>query len=263
MPLKWDLQNENFEYFFLEQSMLMSERQKDLLPPTLLYKIFTKGNRVNSKSTSKLSFIEKIFILVRSLNKRWVLMIEDDEKGMTAEDFFKYKELTKRRNYTSENAEDFNSEGGFVLADNELFETFHRLNCLSVSPAYNYLIKAKTKTKAKSDEYKKTMKFLAKWINNYESKRKKIVTEGGITMAEWITLTYLFDGEEKNGSILYKEKFKYSYNTSATKIKLSFGTLQSKGFITKYGYGQGTKLQITSLGKDKLMSIMEKNVVNC
>ena len=263
MALKWDLKNENFEYFFLEQSMLMSERQKSLLPPQLLYKIFTKGNRVNSKSTSKLSFIEKIFVLVRALNKRWILLVEDDEKGMNVEDFFKYKEQTKKRNYTADSATDLSSEGEFILGDSELFDTFYKLNCLSVSPAYNYLMKTKTKDYFKPDEYKKAMKFLASWINNYESKRKKIVTEGGISMAEWITLTYLFDGEEKNGSVLYKEKFRYSYNTSATKIKLSFGTLQNKGFITKYGNGQGTKLQITSLGKDKLRSIFEKNVVNC
>lgn len=263
MPLKWDLQNENFEYFFLEQSMLMTERQKSLLPPQLLYKIFTKGNRVNSKSTSKLSFIEKIFVLVRALNKRWILLVEDDKNGMTIEDFFKYKEQTKNRNYTADSAENLSSEGEFVLGCSELFETFHRINGLSISPAYNYLLKTKSKNSVKPDEYKKSMKFLANWINNYESKRKKIVTEGGITMAEWITLTYLYDGEEKNGSILYKEKFRYSYNTSATKIKLSFGTLQNKGFITKYGNGKGTTLQITPLGKDKVNRIFQKNVVNC
>lgn len=263
MPLKFDIQNSNFDYFFLENVAGMSEKQKEQLPKELLYKVFVKGFRVNSKSSSKLSFLAKLFTLVRALNKRWILMVEDDEKGMNAEEFFKWKDLTKRRNYTSDSATDLVSEGEFVLGNSELFDTFHKLNCLSTSPAYNYIQKIKTKNRVAPDEYISNMKLMISWINNYESIRKKIVMESNISMAEWITLTYLYDGKEKNGSVLYTEKFKYSYNTSRTKIKLSFGSLQNRGFITKYGNGKGCKLQITSLGRDKINSISEKYLVNC
>ena len=244
--------------------MSMSEAQKERLPKELLYKIYVKGNRINSKSTSKLSFLSKMFTLVRALNKRWILMVEDDLKGMNAEDFFKFKDQTKKRNYTSDDgAKTLVSEGEFVLADSELFNGFHKLNGVSTSSAYNYLQKIKTKNYLKPDEYKRNMKYFSKWINNYESIRKKIMVESGITMAEWITLTYLYDGEEKNGAILYKEKFKHSFNTSATKIKLSFGILQQRGFIVKYGTGNGAKFKITPLGIDKLTGILDKYVVNC
>lgn len=263
MPLKFDLQHENFDYFFLEQAGKMGESQKELLPKELLYKVFIKGHRVNSKSTSKLNFFEKLFVLIRALNKRYTIVIEDDEQGMTEEEYFKYRDLTKRRNYTSELAGKFISEGNFVLANSELFDTFHKLNCLSVSKAYNYAQKTKTKNYLKPDDYKIGMKFLTSLINNYESKKKKMIMESGITMAEWITLTYLYDGEEKNGSLLYLDIFKYSYNTSSRKIRVSFKTLQDKKFIVKYGTGKGTKLQITSLGKDKISRIIEKYVVNC
>lgn len=263
MPLKFDLQNDNFEYFFLEQVTQMSEHQKERLPKELLYKVFVKGFRVNTKSTSKLSFIAKLFILIRSLNKRWILMIEDDEKGMSEEEFFKWKELTKRRNYTSDSATDLISEGEFVLGNSELFDGFHKLNSLSTSPAYTYIQKTKNNVSLKVPEYNRNMKQIIWFLNNYESIRKKMVVESGITMAEWLTLTFLYDGKEKTGAILYTEKFKYSYNTSSTKIKLSFGTLQNKGFITKYGNGQGCKLQITALGKDKVNSITDKFIVNC
>lgn len=263
MPLKFDLQHENFDYFFLEQAGKMGESQKELLPKELLYKVFVKGHRVNSKSSSKLSFLAKLFVLIRCLNKRFTIMIEDDENGMTEKQFFEYHKQTKKRNYTSELGGKLIMEGDFVLANSELFDVFHKLNGLSTSSAYNYLQKVKTKNYLKPDEYKRNMKFLTSWINNYESKRKRIVMESGLTMAEWLTLTYLYDGEEKNGSILYLEKFKYSYNTSSTKIKVSFGTLQNKGFITKYGNGKGTKLQITPLGRDKMNRIFEKYVVNC
>ena len=263
MPLKFDLDNENFNYYFLEQAAKMGESQKELLPKELLYKVFVKGYRVNTKSSSKLNFFEKLFVLIRGLNKRFTIIIEDDLKGMNVEEYFKYHELTKRRNYTSEVSGKFISEGNFVLANSELFETFHRLNCLSVSKSYNYIQKIKTKNYVKPDPYKIAMKFLTGFINNYEAKKKKMIMESGITMAEWITLTYLYDGEEKNGSLLYLDIFKYSYNTSSKKIRVSFKVLQDKGFIVKYGNGKGTKLQITSLGKDKVSRIIEKYVVNC
>lgn len=263
MPLKFDIDSENFQYYFLEQSSKMSEGQKERLPKELVYKLFVKGGRVNSKSLSKLSLQSKLYVLVSALNKRWIMMIEDDEKGMDLEAFFKYKDLTKRRNYTSENGGTLISEGEFVLGNTELFDTFHKLNCLSHSSAYNYLQKVKTKNYLKPEEYKRNMKFITSWINNYESMRKKLVMESGLTMAEWITLTYLYDGEEKNGSILYLHKFKYSYNTSSTKIKVSFGTLQNKGFIVKYGKGKGTKLQITALGRNKVSNILQKYVIPC
>lgn len=263
MPLKFDIDSENFSYYFWEHASQMSERQKELLPKELLYRIFIKGHKVNTKSSSKLTFLSKLFVLIRSLNKRFTIMIEDDEKGMTEKEYFEYKEKTKNRNYTSDSANNLIMEGNFVLANSELFDAFHRLNCLSNSPAYKYIQKVKNKHSISKDEFKKNMKYLVSWLNDYESKRKKIMMESGITMAEWITLTYLYDGEEKNGSILYLQKFKYSYNTSATKIKLSFGSLQQKGFITKYGTGKGTKLQITPLGTDKMNRILEKYVVNC
>lgn len=263
MPLKFDIDNENFNYFFLEQVMLMSEHQKELMPKDLLFKVFVKGFRVNTKSTSKLSFLSKLFILMKSLNKRWVLIIEDNDKGLNEEQYFKLKEETKKRNYTSDSATELISQGQFVLGNSELFETFHKLNHLSLSPAYHYLSKVRNKNSLSLNEYRKSMKFLSKWINNYESIRKKIVLESGLTMAEWITLTYLYDGEEKVGSYLYREKFKYCYNSSSAKIKTSFGTLQNRGYIVKYGISSGAKFQITALGKDKLSSVMNKYVVNC
>ena len=87
--------------------------------------------------------------------------------------------------------------------------------------------------------------------------------ETGLTMAEWLVLTYLYNGEEMLGSIIYKEKFRYSYNSSSTKIKVSFGTLQNKGYIIKHGKNSGSRLQITPLGKDKVNEVMSKYVVNC
>lgn len=263
MPLKFNIDCENFGYYFLSQSSGMSEKQKDQLPKELLYKLFIKGHRINTKSSSKLGFIEKMYVLVRALNKRFVVLIEDDEQGMTEKEFFEYKEQTKKRNYTSDSATNLESEGIFVLGNNELLESFHRLNNLSKSPAYNYLARTKNKNYLKPDEWKTGMNLMMNWINNYESQRKKITMQAGINMAEWIVLTYLYDGIERQGSFLYKEKFKYSYNTSSTKIRLAFCTLQNRGFIVRNGIKAAAKFQITPLGKAKLNEINSKYLVNC
>lgn len=264
MPkLQFDIECVNFEHFFEAQASGMTEGQREQLPKELLYKIFTKGFRVNTKMSGKLSFIAKLFVLFKALRKRWIIIVEDDANGMTEEEYFKFKDLTAKRNYGQDNANELISTGTFVLGCTELVNTYSRLNNLSNSAAYNYLTKGKNKDYTKPEEYIRNQNYICRFVNHYDSQKKKIVMETGLTMAEWITLTYLYDGTERLGSFLYKEKFKYSYNSSSTKIKVSFGTLQSKGLITKHGTGKGCKLQITALGKEKTNSILQKYVVNC
>lgn len=264
MPkLQFDIECPNFQSFFEVQAAGMAESQRELLPKELQYKIFTKGFRVNTKMTGKLGFIAKLFILFKALKKRWIIIVEDDANGMTEEEYFKLKDLTSKRDYGQDNANELISHGTFVLGCTELVNTYSRLNHLSNSPAYNYLSKAKNKDYTKPDEYIRNQNYVCRFINHYDSQKKKIVMETGLTMAEWITLTYLYDGNEKSGNYLYKEKFKYSYNSSSTKIKVSFGTLQNKGLITKHGTGRGCKLQITALGKEKVNTILQKYVLNC
>jgi hypothetical protein len=256
MPLKFDIHHDNFNYYFLEQTEKMGEMQKALLPRELLYKIYIKGHtRVNAKSSSKLTFLEKLLVLTTGLNKRWVLVIEDEDSGV---DIAKYKKLTN-----GEAAEELMNDGLFVLSNGELTETFQKLNSVSTKAAYNYLTKVKNKNYLQPDEYKRNMNYLARFVSHYEAHRKKIAMENDLTMAEWLTLLFLYDGEEKVCSVLYKDKFKYSYNSSSTKFKLAFGTLQSKGFIIKYGIKASSKFQITALGRQKFGAIMAKYVVNC
>lgn len=263
MPLRFDLNSDNFSYYFLGEVGKMGEAQKSMLPKEILYKIFIKGHRVSSKATYKLSFLTKLFVLIKCLNKRFTVIIEDNERGVNVEDFFEQRKRSVKKSYITEDSGRLLLNGDFVLADTELFNMFYTLNSACASPAYTYLSKVKNKVSLPQNEYLKNMKFVSKWINNYESVRKRIVMESGLTMAEWLTLTYLYDGEEKSGSYLYKEKFRYSYNSSSTKIKVSFGTLQDKGYIVKIGFSMGAKFKITSLGKDKVCAVMEKYVVNC
>lgn len=264
MNLRYDIDNENFSYYFLQQAAKMGEQQKQSLPKELLYKVFKKGYRLNAPGTAKLSLLEKLFILIKSLNKRWVIIIEDELNGMTVEDFYKYKELSKKKNFINqENAELLINEGIFVLGGTDLMDTFQKLNDLNTKAAYNYLMKVKTKNYLEPDQYRRNMSYVSRFISHYESQRKPMTMATGISMPEWLTLLFLYDGQEKVCSVLYKDKFKHSYNCSSTKLKQSFGTLQIKGLIIKHGARATAKFQITSLGKQKVNDLMAKYVVNC
>lgn len=264
MPkLKYDIQCENFEHFFAKEAAGMQENQRELLPKELLFKLFTKGYRVNTKSSSKLSLVAKLFVLFRSLRKRWILIVEDDENGMNEEEYFKMKKLTSKQDYGQDNANELISHGTFVLGCSELVNTYGKLNSLSTSPAYNYLTKSKNKDYLRPDDYIRDMNYINRFLSNYEANRKRITMNTGLSMADWLVLTHIYHGNLVDSSPIYKEFFKYSYNTSATKIKQSFSSLQTRGLIEKTGVTKGAKIRITSLGKDKINQLVSKYVVNC
>lgn len=183
---------------------------------------------------------------------------------MDEEEYFKYRELLKSRKYNTTSSEGLITDAVFVLGNKELMDTFHKLNSLSTSNSYNYLISSKQpKLKNKTAEYITQLVYITKWLTYYESNRKKISMLTGINFPEWLVLIALFHGGEVKGSELYKVTYRYGFNSSSTKIKLAFRTLQSRDFIKKYGENSGAKMQITALGRDKVIEIMEKYVVNC
>ena len=260
---RWNLENENFDHFFHKESTLMTEKQREILPKELYFKLFNRGGKVDTTSTSKLSFLAKLFILIKSCRKRVVILIED-ENGMDEEEYFKYKELLKGRKATQSGAAELIEDAVFVTGNKELIDTFHSLNSLSVSPAYNYLISAKNpKLKNKTADYINAVTYVTRFLTHYESNRKKLTMLTGINFPEWLVLIALFHGKEVKGSELYKATYRYGFNSSATKIKVAFGTLQVRGYIQKHGNNSGAKMQITALGKDKVIELMNKFVINC
>lgn len=264
MPkLQFDLDSDNFEYFFEAQAAGMNEQQRELLPKELLYRVFSKGYRVKSNSTRKLSFLAKIFILFKCLKKRVIIIVEDDANGMGEEEFFKWKKLTSKQDYGAENSDRLISQASFVLGNKELVDTFARLNHLSNSKSYKFLVAGKNKDYTRPAQWLDAQTYISRFLSNYEANRKRITMQTGVSMADWLVLTYLYHGNLVEGSPIYKEYYKYSFNTSSTKIKQSFGTLQTRGFIEKIGETRGAKLRITALGRDKVNEIISKYVVSC
>lgn len=255
-----DIGCENFDLFFDRQMNTITPEAKDSLPRDLSFKLFRGGGKWNSQSTNRLGFLAKIFVLIKALRKRWFLIVEDEENGISIEQFEK---MQKDREYSVHAAEDLRLQGGFVLGSKELMDYFHYLNQLSTSPAYNFLLRNKNISPNKVEEANREVAYIVKFIAFWESNKKSIVADVGVSIPEIYVLLCLFDGKEALGADIYNTRFKRAYQSSPGKIKISFGTLQAKKYIIKFGQGKGARMQITALGRDILRGILQKYAINC
>lgn len=260
---QFDISSDNFDFFFETELLKITEAQKESLPQDLVYKIINKGGIVNSKSTRKLSFLSKLFILFKALGKRCIIIIEDEEKGMNEEEYFKLKKKIAKHDFGEKNVSSLITKATFVLGNKELVDTYHRLGLLSNSPAYNYLIAAKNKDYTKGGEWLASMNYINRFLSTYEANRKRIAMQTGLTMAEWLVLIHLYHGNLIPSSPIYKEWYRYSYNSSASKIKTAFSSLQQRSYVEKVGVSKAAKIRITALGRDKVNDVIAKYVVNC
>lgn len=241
----------------------MGPAEKSQLPKEILFKLFRRGATYDAKSTSKVGFLAKLYVLLKSLNKRWILLVEDQDRGMTEGEFLALKASLRRGENTIEAAGMLISSGTFVLGGKELMDAFGRLNNLSISPAYNFLVKNKNHKNTKIGEYKAQMEYICRFLSFYESKKKKWVMSIGVSMPEFLVLTYIYHGREVVSAQIHKEVYKYAYNSSSTQIKLAFGSLQRKGLVEKIGLNKGCKIKITAKGTDMVNTIISQYAVNC
>lgn len=263
MPLKFDISSANFDNYFAIQSAGLGEAQKESLPKEIVYKLFRKGGKPNTNSTSKLSFLAKVFILIKALRKRVIVLIEDDVNGMDEEQYFKYKKLLKKNDLSIENAKELVSDVTFVLANKEIIDTYAAQNLLSVSKAYSYVTKAKNMPDNKIAVWSKEMAYMCRFLSFYESNRKRISTQTGLTFADWLILIHIYDGNEYEGAPIYKHWYRYSCNSSQNKMKVALSTLQDRGYISKNGKTFKAKYNITEFGRSKVSQVLNKYALNC
>lgn len=258
----FDLNCENFDHYFASQLPNLTPEAKDGLPRDIVFKLFRKGGDAKSKSTSKLSFLAKLYVLCRSLGKRWYLVIEDEERGLKLSQFNDIPRMLKERRVDMGNAEDFMLTGGYILADRELSDLFSYLNRLSSSKPYNYLVRAKNAPPNEITEENRATDYVTRFLMNYEGCKKDLVSQTGLNIPEFFVLMALYPGEETVGATLYNKVFKRSYQSSPAKIKVAFGTLQQRGYIRKWGISKGAKMQITPLGRECFRGILDKYLLN-
>lgn len=262
---KFDLLAENLDLYFDKQLCSITPQAKEALPKDVQFKLFRKGGAVNSNSTSKLSFLAKIYVLWKALRKNIYIVVEgNDENGLTVEDFVSLKQAIKIRDYGVDRNNDYViPQATFVVGNKELMESLAYLNNLSNSPAYRYLMRGKNPIPNKVEQNKEATKYISRFLCHYESNRKRIGYESGINISEWLVLIAVYHGNEMDSFIIWRSLYKYSFNSSKTKIKLAFGSLQNKGYITKYGTTKGAKIQITPSGTSVVNGVLQKYAVNC
>lgn len=264
MPkLRFDIECDNFDLLFAKLAENMGPLEKSQLPKELMFKMFRRGAIYDAKSSNKLGIAGKMYVLLKSLNKRWILLVEDDKDGMTEGEFLAWKASLKKGGNTIEEAGKLISRGEFALGGKELMDTYGRLNSLSISPAFNFLVKNKNQKNTKIGEYKSQMEYLCRFLSFYESQKKKWVMSIGVSMPEFLVLIFIYHGREVVSAQIHKEVYKYAYNSSSTQIKLAFGSLQRKGLVEKIGLNKGCKIKITAKGADMVNTIISQHAVNC
>lgn len=259
----YDIQSDNFDFFFESQLATMSQSQKELVPDNLLHKVVPVNGFVNERFARKLTFFQKMFVLFKALNKRVIIIVEDEEKGMTEEDYFAFKKKMKKHDFGTSITGNFITQASFILGNKELCETYHRLNLLSGGSAYGYLVQAKNKNNTKPAQWITAINYINRFLTHYEANRKKITLNTGITISEWLVLVHLYHGNLVPSSTIYKEWYKASFNSSATNIKTAFSSLRQRGYVEKVGVSKAAKIKITALGRDKVNEILKKYVLNC
>lgn len=257
---KVDISTQNFDYYFANGVKDLSVKDKSEIPRDFVFSLFRSSGVLKPDSFHKVNFLERTFILWKVIKKRFFIVFEDEKKGMSTGEFIQFKKALKEKDYGQEQVGILKSTGTFILADKDLCDTFAYGNRLSNSPAYNYLNKVKVLSPNKVDQFNDELAYMNKFISHYEANRKKLVVSAGFEMGEWLVLTYLYHGEPMPSSPIYKEVYRYSYNSSAKKVKQAFSVLQQKGYIEKIGVSKGTNLRITPLGRQLVNELMIKFV---
>lgn len=260
---KYDISSENLDLFFDHQLSAITPFAKEQMTPDIRYKIFKGGGKINHKATTRLSFFEKLFVLWKTLKKRIWIVVEDEESGMTPEQFCELREGIKRRDYGQPKMEGIKAEGIFITGNKDLCDTFMYLENAVRSPAYNFLMKTKNAVPNKTTEAVRKMVYITRFLAFYEGQKKSWEAAFGLNIPEWYVLLGLYHGKDVNASYLHKDLFKRSHASSPAKIKLAFGSLQRKGFLNKTGESRGATLQITALGKEMVNKILKNYALNC
>jgi len=259
---EYDLQNENFDIYVSNTLSEMTEYERNLLPTKLMMKICTKTGNFNSKKGSKMTFLEKMYALWKAKGRRVYIVVEDEENGLSHQEFQEIREnITKSKKLQTKTEDPFEkakTENFFVLGTKELCDTFSYMNKINCSNFFNYLTKTKNTNPSNIAKFKNEVNSIVRFIWRYEAIKKKMNMSLQLSMPELLVLLYLYDGQLMKSSTIHNTVFKYTYQSSATKMKVAFSNLQQKGLIVKSGVFSNAKLAITELGKEKINELLPK-----
>lgn len=258
MNFKFDFQSDNFRRFFDFKVAQMTHEQKRHLPTEVIGRLFRRDGKVTSKY---LSFLQQLYILSQTQLSNVFVLIEDYEKGIGIDEFYKFKRKQNGRKFDSVQSEQYLGYGAMTLVNKDVSEYLTHLNEISFSGAMNYALKLRGTRKPVLPDKETEFVFMTRLLANYESNKKKMILRDQLNMPEWYVLLYLSDGEEKNGAAIYKHKFADAINSSRLQILKAFRKLIASGYIQSFGKGKRITYRITFLGKSIVSEVIRKYII--
>lgn len=254
MATKLNIQQDNFDIYFANQVMHLTEQQKSKLPKTILMKLYKGGSEFNPRNTYQLGTLERLLVLNKALGKRIHFSVEDDA-GVSLKEYDEFRDNLRKLPNESFDKETF--DAAFFLSNKELTDGFDYLSDLYSTPMYAHHRKLKNMPRSKVKFFKEKMQYISRMFFNYEKQKKIMVMQCGLNMPELLVLLYLYNA---NGytptSQLHKKELKHCFQSSTTRLKEAFSSLQSKGFVHKKGNTKSSELSISQLGIEKVTDII-------
>jgi len=255
---KFDLQSENFDLYFAKEISKLNEHQRGDIPRELFFKLFRRGGVLNYKTSNKIGFLGKLFLLAKGAGKNVFIVIED-ENGASVGEFAKLKKDIKSRGIMQEHAQALSALGTYVAGGKELIDTLAFMSKVNTSPLYNYLTKLRNVPRNKVAERKDEMTYITRFLCAYEGNKKKWIADTGLNIQEFMILLAMYHGDEVR-SLDVRNMLSGGIHAGSTKMKTAFSSLQTRSFIVRYGRTKTAKMQITPLGSELISRIILKTI---
>lgn len=256
---KYDISSPQFTDYFSEQIKNLTQEQRNDIPKDLKIKI--KIDSEDGYTHTIYNLLQQLYVLYRVLNKRCYIVVEDEENGISVDEFLAL-DKEKFDKVNDENAKKLYTKAAFILGARDLINSFHYLNLLSYSPAYSYFLKLKNIRSTKYHHQEQSVKYICNLISMYEGRKKLITRNLGITTPEWYVMLLFADGMERGAAFAYKDRYHNAYNSSRKQISVAIKKLVDKGILQRFSKNKGATYILTPYGFDKLFEILGKYVVN-
>lgn len=257
----YDFYSENFENYFKDIVVGMTQIQKDSLPEQLLFKLFS-GEKLTH---GNLSFKEKVYILNTVFRKKVEIVIEDENDGISLEDYCLAKKAQAGKRTNTELLSEPRVQASFVLADRDFFKSIAYFNQIFTTEIYKLYKRTfdfdRTQKDINYNKGREVVKHITELILSYEINKKRFVMTNNLNPGKLYALIYFSTGE-KLGSSFIKKDFKYSYNCNAVMLSKAVKELTDTGYLDRRGGTTKYRYTLTAKGQHILNRVIEQIIDN-
>jgi DNA-binding MarR family transcriptional regulator len=262
---KYELSDEHFDEYFFQALSEMTVEQKERLPDDL----FSKFRFGAQRALDLLTFDEKLYILTRVLNRRWVLMVES-ENGISYEAFLDLQKSYAGLAPRLEALTDLRRSGTFLLGAQQLMKRLEYVTMLCATNIYKTIvgyradINEKRKQITAQRNITESVKGILNFLIHYETSKYKLQQAYGISnISEWLVLMYYYAKEEDTRSQL-NVRMAYAVHSNKCDRGKALSKLLHLGFLDIQGrkHTIHTKYYLTPKGKELVIKILERLFLN-